>query len=238
MKGAIYVSDSGNTKIMGSRKVDATYTSILHSCPDTCDLKDKGCYAKLSYVGMVNYRNERRARGASPLEIARYEAKAIDDSYNGKKVPEGRFLRLHVAGDCRVRKGADLINNAIKRWLNRGGERVWSYTHAWMNVPKSRWSNVSMLASVDNVSQVAEARNNGYAPAIVVPEFTSDKAFKLDGCDTKWIPCPAQTRKVGCSDCKLCMRSDWLYQSNTGIAFEAHGAKRNSLKRHLTVING
>ena len=56
MKGVIYVQDSSNTKISGDNKVDATYASIKATCPDTCSLKDEGCYAQTSFVGMVNAR--------------------------------------------------------------------------------------------------------------------------------------------------------------------------------------
>lgn len=87
-----------------------------------------------------------------------------------------------------------------------------------------------------STSEVAEARKQGYAPAIVVPEFSGDRAFKMDGSDTKWIPCPAQTRGVGCSDCRLCFDADRLFNGDFGIAFAAHGPKKNNLKRHLKVV--
>jgi len=238
MKGAIYVSDSGNTKIMGSEKVDATYASIKHTCPDTCALKNEGCYAQTSFVGMINIRMQRRARQGSPLDLARAEAKAIDASYNGGSVPAGRALRLHVAGDSRTWAGTRLINAAIARWKKRGGGDVWSYTHAWRHVPRYEWSNVSVLASVDNVSQVKEAREQGYAPALVVPEHPSDKAYTLPGSDVKWIPCPNQTRGVGCTDCRLCFNADRLHRDGFGITFAAHGIKKETIKRHLKVING
>lgn len=237
MKGAIYVQDSGNAKLMGSEKIDATYAAIKSTCSSTCPLKDAGCYASLSYCGFINARNERRARGADALSVARAEARAIDDAYNGKAVPAGRMLRLHVSGDSRTIKGTRVINTSIKRWKARGGGDAYSYTHSWAHVPRKEWSQVSVLASIESVDQVEAVRKQGYAPALVVPEFASDKAFKISGCETTFIPCPAQTKDdVGCSDCKLCCRSDWLYETNRGIAFAAHGVKQKELKRHLTVI--
>lgn len=236
MKGAIYVSDSGNTKIMGTKKVDATYVSIKASCPKDCPLMGEGCYAQLSFVGITTHRLDEEAAGFSPLQAARGEAKAIDDSYKGGPVPTGRAMRLHVAGDSRTLAGTRLIRNAVKRWKKRGGGDCWSYTHAWKHIPREEWEEVSMLASVSNVEEAYEAQQKGYAPAIVVPEHPSDKAYKLEGSDIKWIPCPAQTREVGCSDCKLCFNADRLYGNNFGIAFAAHGIKKDNIKRHLTVI--
>jgi hypothetical protein len=236
MDGAIYVSDSGNTKIMGSKKVDATYVSIKASCPKDCPLMGEGCYAQLSYVGITTHRLDEEAAGFSPLQAARAEAKAIDNSYKGGDVPTGRDLRLHVAGDSRTVTGTRIINKAVKRWKQRGGGAVWSYTHAWKNVLRQEWDQVSILASVTTVDEVAHARQLGYAPAIVVPDFPSEKAYQLPGSDTKWIPCPAQTREVGCSDCRLCFNADRLYDNNMGIAFSAHGVKKDNIKRRLTVI--
>lgn len=236
MKGAIYVSDSGNTKIMGSKKVDATYASIKSTCPDSCELKDKGCYAQTSFVGMINQRMNRRARGGSPLDVARAEAKAIDDSYKGGAVPAGRAMRIHVAGDSRTILGTRVINKAVGRWKQRGGGDCWSYTHAWEHVPREEWSHVSVLASIDSISDVSAAREQGYAPAMVVAEHPSEKAYQLPGSDIKWIPCPNQTRGVGCTDCKLCFNADRLFDGNFGIAFAAHGVRKNDIKRHLTVV--
>jgi len=240
MKGAIYVSDSGNTKIMGSKKVDATYTSIKGTCPNSCPLKDDGCYAQTSFTGIVTARLNKEAKGSSTLELARAEAKAIDNAYNGGKIPQGRDFRLHVAGDSRTITGSRILNAAIGRWRKRGGGAVWSYTHAWRNVSRTNWSNVSMLASVTTTSEVAEARAQGYAPSIVVGEHPSEKAYMLTGSDVKWIPCPAQTKpggkEIGCTDCRLCFDANRLYENNFGIAFAAHGVKKNEIKRRLTVI--
>lgn len=237
MEGALYVSDSGNSKIMGSKKVDATYVSIEASCPKSCPLKGEGCYAQLSFVGITTNRLDEEADGFSALQAARAEAKVIDGSYNGKSVPKGRDLRIHVAGDSRTIAGTKLINNAVKRWKKRGGGNVWSYTHAWKNVPRKEWDQVSILASVSTIDEVPEALSQGYAPTIVVPEHSSDKAYKLEGSDIKWIPCPAQTRGVGCSDCRLCFNADRLLSGNFGIAFSVHGVKKNNIKRRLTVVS-
>lgn len=237
MKGSIYVSDSQNEKISGSNKVDATYASIKATCSDTCPFrKDSTCYAKQSFVGMIVKRLDRRARQHSPLVLARAEAAAIDGSYNGGKVPTGRACRLHVSGDSRTIAGTRLINNAVGRWRKRGGGDCWTYTHSHSHVPREEWSNVSVLASIESTSQVAAVRKMGYAPAIVVPEHVSERAYMLPGSDTKWIPCVSQTRNISCVDCRLCFNADRLFESNMGIAFAAHGVKQNEIKRRLTVI--
>ena len=236
MNGALYVSDSGNTKLMGSKKVDATYVSIKASCPKTCPLMGEGCYAQLSYVGMTSHRLDEEAQGLSALDAARAEAQVIDSAYKGRTIPPNRDMRLHVAGDSRTRAAAKLVNSAVGRWKKRGCGDCWSYTHAWKNVPREDWANVSILASVSTAQEAALAKKQGYAPAIVVDQHASDKAYQLDGSDIKWIPCPAQTKGVGCSDCRLCFNANRLVENNFGIAFAAHGVKRESVKRHLVVM--
>jgi hypothetical protein len=238
MHGATYVSDSGNSKIGGTRKVDGTYASIKATCPDTCSLKGDGsCYAMNSRVGMYVAKLNKRARSASPLKVARAEAQAIDEAYNGKQIPAGRDLRLHVAGDSRTIKGTRLINKAVSRWKGRGGNDAWSYTHAWRHVPRSEWSDVSVLASIDYIKEAPLARKQGYAPAIVVAKHLSNKTYLLPKSKVKWIPCPAQTKAgVSCVSCRLCFDSNRLYKNNMGIAFEAHGIKKNDLKKRLNVI--
>lgn len=238
MHGAIYVERSKNSKL---GNCDTTYAAIKVSCSDTCPLKSGGCYAKVSFVGMVNHRMDRRARQSSPLQLARAEAKAIDSAYGGRSIPKHRDLRIHSAGDSRTIKGTRLINRAIGRWKARGGGIAFSYTHSWKHVPRKEWSNVSILASIEDTSQVSEARKQGYAPAIIVSQFSSVRAFRLDGCTTLFIPCPAQAKKnavkkITCSSCKLCYRADYLYATNRGIAFEAHGINKQETKRHLQVI--
>ena len=236
--GAIYVENTQNQKLSKNDKVDCTYVAIESTCPKSCAFKNNGCYALNSYVGIVVSRLEKESIGFTPLQSARAEALAIDNSHNGGDIPSGRNLRLHVSGDSRTLAGTRLINNAIGRWKKRGGGNCWSYTHAFEKVHRKNWSNVSILASIDSIEQAEKARNNGYAPAIVVSSFDNDKVFKLPGSDIKWIPCPSQTHKeVSCDDCKLCMKSDWLYETNRGIAFAAHGVARNKIKRRLNIIN-
>lgn len=242
MNGAIYVEGSKNSKLAGSKPIDGTYTSIKATCSPTCPLKiTKTCYGTLSYVGLVNRRMNKRARGGSPLALARAEAKCIDVSYNGGTVPADRDVRLHISGDSRSIKGTRVLAKAITRWKKRGGRNAFTYTHSWAHVPRKEWGPVSVLASIESTSQVAAARKNGYACAIVVSEHLSEKSYSLPGSDVVWVPCPAQTKPGGkdvhCSDCRLCMKSDYLLSTNRGIAFSVHGIRKNDLKRHLNVIN-
>src|ERR1700722_6357202 len=133
MHGAIFVARSKNYKI---GNVSCTFASIKATCPDTCSLKDSGCYAKNSFVGMINYRMDKRARQHSPLKLARAEANAIDNAYGGRTIPKNRMLRLHISGDSKTIKGTRLLAKAAKRYQDRNEGAIWTFTHAWKHVPR------------------------------------------------------------------------------------------------------
>lgn len=230
----IFIEESGNKKLSNTGNVCATYVSISNTCPASCALKDKGCYAQLGYVGYHLRRIEKQLGNLPKLEIAKREAKAIRSCFNGGPVPDNRPCRLHVSGDTTIIAGAKVIGRAVVDYKARGGGEVWTYTHAWKTVPRSAWGpSVSILASVDSLTEVPQARKQGYAPAIVVPLHTSDKAQNIKG--TTFVPCPQQTRGVACTTCKLCLNADALYARKAGIAFAAHGARKDVIKRKLPV---
>lgn len=234
MDGAIYVSKSCNSKLSKSNNIDCTYLTIKNSCPTTCALRNNGCYGENSYVGIISRRLDRESEKLSALEIAKAEAKVIDNSYNRKGIPPETILRLHVSGDSRTVAGSKIINKAIGRWINRGGKVAFSYSHCWKNVNRDIWNNVSMLASIDSIEDVDLAVKNGYACTIVVADHLSDKFYRLKGSDIKWVPCPAQVKKISCIDCKLCFNADKLYNINCGIVFSAHGIRKNIIKKRLS----
>jgi hypothetical protein len=233
---ATFVSNSKNGKLAGNARVDATYASITASCDRACPLKDKGCYAQLGNTAFTTNRLDRAAENKTPEQVARAEAKAINFSYDGGAVPNGRQLRLHVSGDCRTNRAAKIVSKSIDGWYERGGGDVWTYTHSWRKVSRESWGKVSVLASMENPADAKDAIARGYAPAVIVAEHKSDKAGLLPGSDVEWIPCPSQTRGVACSDCGLCQDSAKLLAGNKGIAFAAHGVQENKVKRYLEVL--
>ena len=227
----IYVEKSKNGKV---GDVDATYASISSTCPDTCASKrDGSCYAMGGRVALTVRRLD--SEGLTPLQAAKREALAIDGSWKGGAVP-GRALRLHVSGDAKTRQAVKVLASAAGRWLDRGGANAWTYTHAWKTVPRSAWGRVSVLASVDKPEDVAKARAQGYAPAIVVPEHSPDGKAFTDADGNRWLPCPEQTKGVPCDKCRLCWNADRLASTGSGIAFAAHGVKTESMKRRLTLL--
>lgn len=218
------VEHSKNSKV---GDVSATYVA-LKSCPTSCPLRGEGCYAELGKVGMYVRRLDRNAAGqdVDGRDMARAEAREID-SLSGK-----RALRLHVSGDSRTFVNARIVANAAERYMARGGQKVWSYTHAWRDVAREAWGAVSVLASCESLDDAAQALDEGYAPAVVVDAHPADgKASRVNAHGIKLIPCPAQTRDdVTCADCKLCWNDDMLRSRRAAIAFAAHGPKAKQVR--------
>jgi len=158
-------------------------------------------------------------------DIIRKEAREIA-SFGPKA--NGKPLRLHISGDARTEKTANLLRDAAKKWDGK----VFTYTHAWRDVPRDAWGSISVLASIENLSQAHEAFVRGYVPAVTVSHHPKDgKAYYKNG--VKVIPCPQQTKGVTCEQCKLCMNDSMLYRQDAAIAFAAHGVRK---KKRLTVI--
>jgi hypothetical protein len=99
-------------------------------------------------------------------------------------------------------------------------------------VLRASWGKVSVLASCETATDVIDAKSKGYATAVVVDKFASDKAYHVDG--IKVIPCPEATGKAAnCSECRLCWNDSRLQVMNATIAFEAHGNGANKVKNAL-----
>jgi hypothetical protein len=217
MKLSIVVQESSNAKIGA---VSTTYQPTTH-CVD-CTLKGNGCYAQTGMVAIHTRKLDENARAshASPVRSARQEAAGID-----ALKAKGQGLRIHTSGDCPTTEAARLVAGAADRFTSRGGGKAWTYTHAWRRVQRKAWGSVSVLASVETLSDARRASRKGWAVARVVPQFSGDKAWEEGG--MRWIPCPAQTRdNVTCESCRLCWNDDRLRAIGAGVAFEAHGSSK------------
>lgn len=217
--GVIAVAKSLNSKI---GRVAATYVS-QESCPKSCPFMGSGCYAETGMMGIHTKRlNKQSAAGKlSKLQLARNEARAVD-SLSGE-LP----LRLHVVGDCTTNQTARVVAGAARRYRQRFQSRVWAYTHAWRQVARASWGDVSVLASCETMADVRVAMGGGYAAAIVVSEHAGagdGKATLRDG--LRVVPCPQQTgRAADCMSCGLCLDADRLRAAGIVIEFATHGSQ-------------
>lgn len=205
--------------------VSVTHVSQA-SCPDSCKLKGSGCYAETGMQAFVTRRLNKAETDQTRTALARAESDAID-GLSGK-----RPLRLHVVGDSVTREAVSIVASAASRYRERGGQRIWSYSHGWRSIPRRLWGVVSILASCETLADCKKALARGYAPALVVERFGSHKATVVDG--VRLIPCPAQTHEnTRCTDCRLCWNDRALLERRAAIVFEAHGSGAKRVREAL-----
>ena len=209
---ATMVTKSRNRKLGGCA---ATYAAQA-SCPGSCPFRDNGCYAEKGFVALTTRRLNGASGDATAIDVARAEAAAIDAA---KPRWAGQPLRLHVVGDCPDNECAETVAAAARRWRERGGGPVWTYTHAWRDVDRLSWEGVSVLASVHSKDEAAEAEAHGYAAAMVGSHENGKRAWREDG--TRYVPCPQQHGLADCRTCGLCFRDERLHERAV-IVFEKH----------------
>lgn len=220
----------------------STYVSIAATCPESCEFKGSGCYVTEGFTGRAARRLDAAALGLSADDVTALEAEAIHRAFFRRRIPQdgargGRDLRLHVGGDVGSALGASMLGGAAMSWRMRGGGSVWTYTHAWRHVPREAWGPaVSVLASCETLEDTRAARAAGYAPALTLGQFPSDRAFRpKGGASLRIIPCPAETRGSTCVDCRLCIDRD-LASMGVAIGFAVHGKGAEKARRRLPVI--
>jgi len=219
----IAVEISDNAKV---GKISITAAS-QNSCPSTCPLRGKGCYAEVGRANLVTARLNLSEINA-PLAIARLEAEAI------RKLSGRRMLRLHVVGDCYIDEGAKLLAQAAAEHTAKKGMPVFTYTHGH-ETKRESWGGISVLRSCETFTQVKKAHKDGFAAAMVVEKHESDTAQVRDGFTL--IPCPQQTGRVkNCASCKLCSQDKKLHAKKAVITFAVHGAREKVAKEVLNSV--
>jgi len=199
--------------------VSATYVS-QQSCPTSCPFLGAGCYAENGFVGGFLTKRLNAYGETDPIAIAAAEVEKID------RLSGDRPLRLHVVGDSPTIEGTRMLAAAAERYTARGGQKVWTYTHAWRAVPREAWGEISVLASCESLVDVARARMRGYAAALTVEAHSTGRRATMigPGHHVDVLACPEQTRGVACSDCRLCMDDRRLFNAGLVIAFALHGS--------------
>jgi hypothetical protein len=212
-RGLVHAVDVSANRKTGI--VSVTYAS-QNSCPDDCPLRGGGCYAESGPTGIWTKQVNEYDPDATALDVAKAEAEAIREVISGTL-----DLRLHVVGDCSTDEAASIVSDAALRTA-RPGRRVWSYTHAWRRVQRGAWGEVSVLASCETPIQARQAQEQGWATAVIVPAYKSERLYEEQG--LKILPCPNETRGTQCVDCGLCMKDTFLREKGYAIGFTPHGS--------------
>lgn len=198
----------------------AVSTSHKGTCPDSCPLKNNGCYANggplLRHWNAVDNGN----RG--------FEWK--DFILNVSALPKKWKFRYAQAGDLPgdnekidSKKLNELSTVVQKREL-----LAWTYTHKPLNktnlnaIRKAISKGFVINVSADNLKEADSFKEKGVPVVVVLPKDSPDTVYTPNG--NKVVVCPAQrNEKSDCSNCLLCHKKD----RSVIVGFRSHGNGRN-----------
>lgn len=210
MRKVHWISQSRDGKL---GVVPASYSPI-ESCPKTCEMHPEnngGCYAfNLFYLRILG----------SKIQNETIKFKSLVTALSERR-ESAKVVRHRIAGDV-VGDVADTLEEC--RIIEREGLVNLGYSHDWRSSDTTPLKQY-FRASCQNIAEVIEARNMGWATTIIVPEG-SPKKLTLPNGDVAFL-CPARhgvegKRDITCNDCTLC-RVDDKTRAKT-VMFEVHGS--------------
>ncbi len=192
------------------------YRPVGETCPSSCPLLNKGCYAQQGQVAM-------QARRASSDVMASLTSAAIVMACAARY---RQIARLHVAGDFYTPAGhldleylCGLINlgTRLRSQLGHSAPLAYTYTHGEdMGV----WTLLLKKAGV----VVRQSGVPGHGGCVVEP-FDGLPALRAAYPDLTFARCRAQLDEITqCRDCKLC----WEREDLT-IVFSPHGSQKRKV---------
>lgn len=214
-------SDMYNFNLKGNRKLGIipVTRSPQKNCPDTCTLKNAGCYAELGPIGWA-WQDDAK-KGISFDDII----KSI------KRLEKDTLWRHNEAGDFAQDDNGVIVQEHVKALVQANkGKRGFTYTHhnPVKNADIIKHSNengFTINLSAENMDQVDEYVAMGIAPVVTILPMNAEKVtFTPNG--NKVVRCPA-SEKITCKDCKICQRSDRDFV----IGFTAHGSRKKKVEK-------
>ena len=190
------------------------------SCPDSCSLKNRGCYAEEH--NFMRYHWERTS------ELGLWWDEFLD---RVEALPPGQVWRHNEAGDL-PGEGDRIAPGALFALAEaNAGRRGFTFSHKPLSPPNAAAIRRAVALgfainlSADSLPEADRLAAAGVAPvSVVLPADWGDRAWKTPGGRTV-VVCPAQTtRGMTCERCRLCAVLD----RKSIVGFRAHG-KRASL---------
>jgi len=199
------------TKDAKTGLIPASY-SPKESCPDSCSLKEGGCYAwGLFYL---------RILGAK-ISNGKIQIKTLSEALSGRRM-DAKVVRHRIAGDV-VGDVEETVQECLE--VERAGLTNIGYTHHWQAdeaQPLKKW----FRASCNSIKEMNLARSMGWSVALMVGEDTP-RTLTLENGEKAFV-CPARhgvegKRDITCNTCTLCKVTDKTHDK--AVMFKVHGTK-------------
>lgn len=175
------------------------------SCPETCGMYHKGCYARSGREGLL----ERNAWSFAAIATG-----SVATSLQLRAMIRGRLVRSAAIGDLGMVLDAVGI---VARLLECGAAGIIGYTHTDVSLP-------GHMRSVDSLAQAEAAWSVGRRTFRVLPAGV--QAWRGRNALGE-VACPswASGGRVTCDRCKLCDGDN----GKPSVAISAHGTQRKAV---------
>ena len=218
----------------GNRKTGPIPVSMTSSpsCPPSCPLFNRGCYAEQHMVGM-HWR--RLSSGKSGVEWAEFVELV-------ERLPTGQIWRHNEAGDL-PGVGEEIDFKALGALISANvGKRGFTYTHKSHENAQNRMVILFALSqgftiniSTDSLEAADVAFSAGLPTTTVLPHDAPAKGNRTPG-GVPIVVCPAELDDdVSCARCKLCA----VGARKSIVGFRAHGDRKKQItsrKRQLPLL--
>ena len=192
-------------------KVLASY-SPKSTCPDTCSLKEGGCYAwGLFYLRILG----------DKIENTKFKLRSLKEALPKRK-GDCKIARHRIAGD--IVGDVEETLEEIKLIEEEGLINI-GYTHHWKS-EEAAPLKPHFRASCQSIEEMNEAHSMGWSVALMVPEDTPKSMRFEDG--KRGFVCPARhgvegKKDITCNTCTLCRVDDRT--KDKVVMFKIHGTK-------------
>jgi hypothetical protein len=224
------------TAVSGNAKTGPIPTTMSkpETCPDSCPLKNAGCYAK---NGPTRFHWDRLDRGDTGIVWDRFIGEV-------KRIWKGSLWRHNVAGDL-AGKGDEIDVAKLRQLVAANkGKMGFSYTHKSVLFGQFAASNRKAIAeanqkgftinlSGNNLHHADTLASLGIGPVVsVVPENQKKNCKTPAG--RRVVICPATIKDdVTCARCGLCAnpKRDYI------VGFPSHGIQKKKAEAVMRSFN-
>lgn len=191
---------SGNIKL--GKGAMATLRPVGVTCPKTCPLLGKGCYAQKYHMDMVS-----KNAPTSANVFMRYMKEATDRWLKGK-ANKPALLRFHTSGDVMLNDVVDHdYVSALTQWARvyiANNIPVINYTHVWEDV-STRVMQFFTRASTHSIEEAKRAIADGWHVTMQIAKGDAQRIKEaLRAIGLTGVHCPWQTHRIPCKRCGLC----------------------------------
>lgn len=212
-----------------------TYNTEKDTCPDSCPLREAGCYAKSGNVA-IHWRKLNKATE----ETGQYLT--WDRFLNWvKSLRSKQFWRYAVAGDLPHTGDGKTIDgekvNGLVKANKVGNKKGFTYTHHDPNVGdnaetirKANEGRFTINLSANNEEEADRLYDLGIGPVVTIME-KNDRGHSTTPKGRKIVECLATNPRVpvkDCAECKfLCQKADRDFI----IGFVPHGSQKKKVEK-------